>query len=323
MADARMNRVVIESLRPRATRSETESLEKEWWHNFAELEEKYAWVQPDSVRRVLRQHYVKKIVRHVELNDPIVELGCGTGWLCRDLAHAGATKVVGLDFSEAQIQIAKLRAKEEGLQQRVSFFVSNETTLIEALSPKTVLIHGFLHHLDKSQIKTIISRIAGFLQEGGRLLIFEPVLHSIAREPSLQTRILQRLLDLLERIPQWGQRFGLRQISPEEASVRQRFAKRSVGLWPHGPSPKEIPFAPGELDLYLNGKFSKIEHEPVMVRSHLVMQEWLLRSLSHPTSSRILIPMVSRLASRLDRWVAAAQVPPQGWWVFTLFNCSV
>ena len=44
----------------------------------------------------------------------VLNLGAGTGILCRMFAKLGAQKVVGLDYSDAMIKIAKDRCEQDG-----------------------------------------------------------------------------------------------------------------------------------------------------------------------------------------------------------------
>jgi SAM-dependent methyltransferase len=301
-----------------------ERLEEGWWRDYADLEEQFAWVQPRKLRHILRRHYLKRIVAHLDLSDLVVELGCGTGWFCRDLARAGAMRVVGLDFSAEQIRLARLRTEQEGLDHAVSFFVDDvtESKLLERMEAQTIVIHGVLHHLDQSQIAAVIDRVCRLLRKNGTLVVLEPII-SAESARSAASKKLWRLLDLLQRFPEIERRRGLRRMSDAEAAVRRRFAERFVGAWPCGPSPKEKAFMPGELENHLSGRFREIVQEPVMIRSHLVVQEWLLRRISQPITSNLMMPLVALLASRLDRWLAYTRTPPSGEWVFTLFRCTV
>lgn len=51
----------------------------------------------------------------------ILDIGCGSGPYCIELAKRGAKRVLGLDFSEPMLQIARESAKREGLADRIEF----------------------------------------------------------------------------------------------------------------------------------------------------------------------------------------------------------
>jgi len=50
-----------------------------------------------------------------------LDVGCGTGLYCLELARRGAKKVVGIDVSEMMIEICRKRAKDEGLVYSTEF----------------------------------------------------------------------------------------------------------------------------------------------------------------------------------------------------------
>ena len=49
----------------------------EWWQEFAELEERCAWMQTPVIQRILRGRYVREIVKYADADSRIIELGCG------------------------------------------------------------------------------------------------------------------------------------------------------------------------------------------------------------------------------------------------------
>lgn len=55
----------------------------------------------------------------------ILDIGCGTGVYSLSLAAKGATDVVGVDFSNEMIDIAKRRANECGLASHCNFMTQN------------------------------------------------------------------------------------------------------------------------------------------------------------------------------------------------------
>lgn len=54
-------------------------------------------------------------------NKTIIDIGCGSGRLCYLLAKDGATKVVGVDYSQQMIEIAKDFVMKKGLQDKIEF----------------------------------------------------------------------------------------------------------------------------------------------------------------------------------------------------------
>jgi SAM-dependent methyltransferase len=307
--------------RPRTTPPEIEAEESAWWQTFAELEYRFAWVQTSAMQHILRGRYIREIIRATPKGGRILELGCGTGWLCRELARFGASEVWGIDFSPAQIALAEAQAKAGGYSDRVQFLCDDGTRHDPASGLfDCVVVHAFLHHLDKVEIQRILSSIPAMMKPDGVFVVFEPVRDEASRQKPSRWDAWQRwLADFASR----GKRWGLRNHSEEEARWRALFARRTVGKYPHGPSPKEMPFAPGELDEYLRPCFAIDSKRICMAMSHLVVQEWLLRELSNPRSTRFLLPWVARAAAWMDaRLVAQPDLPP-GVWQFTMYVCRL
>jgi demethylmenaquinone methyltransferase/2-methoxy-6-polyprenyl-1,4-benzoquinol methylase len=70
----------------------------------------------------LHRHWKRKVVRlaSVKPGDRALDLCCGTGDIAFKLARAGAD-VIGIDFSEKMLAIARARSRAIGLADRISF----------------------------------------------------------------------------------------------------------------------------------------------------------------------------------------------------------
>ena len=51
----------------------------------------------------------------------VLDVGCGSGRYCLAYAHEGASRVVGIDFAKAMIDLADKYAKEQGVADRCKF----------------------------------------------------------------------------------------------------------------------------------------------------------------------------------------------------------
>jgi len=310
----------VNSSRPEATPPETEERELLWWQEFSELEQRFSWVQTPAMQRILRGKYVREIVELAGTGGRILELGCGAGWLCIELAKSGANEVCGVDFAASQISIAERRAESAGVKDCVRFKCLDGTKKdVSEDQYDCVVVHAFLHHLDSSEIRRTMASVPGLLKPNGSFIVFEPVLsdhRSVC--PSSKWAIVQTEL---ARLASLGQRFRFRRVSQEESRWRAMFARRNWGVPPHGPSPKEMPFVPGELEEYLEPYFRIEQRSVCMALSHLTVQEWLLRELSHPFSTRMLLPWVARAAAWMDKCLLSQAKLPPGLWLFTMFVC--
>lgn len=311
---------MISNQRPEITSVEVEADERAWWDRFAGLENSYAWVQTPAMQRVLRGNYIREILRLTPKGGRILELGCGTGWLCEVLVRFGATDVCGVDFSAAQIAIAESQAKAKGLDGRVRYRCADGTQNdFEGEQFDCVIVHGFLHHLNQSEIRRTLASIPKMLKPDGRFIVFEPIRYET--DSQHKQSCWEKWLWWLRQSALRGQKIGLRKIADEEARVRAELGKRDVGVYPHGPSPKEMPFAPEELESYLCPYFEIEEERRCMAIAHLATQEWMLRELSHPRSSRFLLPWIARIAARLERQLLRQTNSFSGLWIFTMLAC--
>ncbi|MDF3056768.1 MAG: hypothetical protein K0R17_983 [Rariglobus sp.] len=308
--------------RPDTTPADIEVKERAWWQKFAEIEDKYCWVQTPAVQRTLRRDYLKAIIDHTPADGRILELGCGTGWLCRLLAELGKRRtIVGIDFSEAQIALARQQAVTAGLSGQIQFICADGTAVPQSLAAfDTVIIHGFLHHLNRSEIQRALLAVRQHLKPEGNLFIFEPFRQST--QSSAASPASERLLRELARLANRGRLSGWRTQNQQESEVRALIAQRHVGVHPFGPSPKEMPFSKGELEAYMAGIFLVQERRRCMAISHLIVQEWLLRAISHPRSSNLLLPLITRISGWLDQRLIAHPEIPAGIWTFDMLICE-
>lgn len=129
---------------------------------------------------------------------PIVELGCGSGRIAVPLALAGH-QVRGLDASPAMLALARSRAEDAGVSERI------ELSLGDLIEPPSALGHA--------------ERV---------LVPFRPYLHLVGDEERL--RALRGARDLLTE----GGRLVFDVFEPTAADVRKthdRWIEREAGIW--------------------------------------------------------------------------------------------
>lgn len=113
---------------------------KEYWDDFYENEIKNysshgdvgeVWFGEDSEFRILRWLKSSTIVSP---NDTVIDLGCGNGMMLVELAREGFTHLVGVDYSEAAINLAKSVASSHGydfIQFKVCDIIEGDSSLCE------------------------------------------------------------------------------------------------------------------------------------------------------------------------------------------------
>lgn len=302
-----------------------DAAEAEWWRIFAEMEERFCWVQTPALQQYLRGEYLRDIVRSVGKGNRVVELGCGTGWLCILLAGLGCRQVVGYDFSATQIQIARERAKEAGLEGKVTFVVADAAKLPSSTEIDAIIIHAFLHHLSVAEITCVVELAHRILRPDGKLIVVEPVLYpepeTNAIEP-IGTRLGRKAFSLIFRIARMhGPRRRFRSMGSEERAVRNIIAQRPVGVPPRGVSPKEMPFGEDELPALLQPRFSITRRRRCIVVSHQVAQELLLLRLTYPRLGKAIFWPIVWAGRLIDRWLLSCEPPPSRMWIFEMFEC--
>lgn len=108
-----------------------------------------------------------------ETQDPILELGCGTGRLLLPLARTGH-KVTGIDNSSAMLEITrgKLEKESDHVRDRLSLVEGDISFFnLEQQYGLTILPYNTLYHLDGAGRRNCFICVHRHLIPGGRLLI--------------------------------------------------------------------------------------------------------------------------------------------------------
>lgn len=156
-------------------------LEHLWWNSNADIVER-VWANDDDIRRSLRDHYLRKarafLTEGGSSGAVIVELGSGSGWVGRALVQGTKSRLLGIDLSEAQVEIARRKAEAEGLGAQCVYVCAN----LSDAAPRTedlqsvsgLVIHAILHHLSWSEIDRSLSD-AVRVGPAAKLFAYEPV----------------------------------------------------------------------------------------------------------------------------------------------------
>ncbi len=133
-----------------------------------------ALVEQYRTCRNWRTHRVECVIRLLTMHQPqhICDFGCGSGEMACRLGRMGY-RVTGLDVSPELIDLARERAKLDGVEDRVSFIVADGAS---ATLPKNefdaVLAMSVIHHLP---LEAGLDTLEGLLKPGGRIAFQEPV----------------------------------------------------------------------------------------------------------------------------------------------------
>lgn len=115
----RTSRGVPADARHAGSRSIVEKLDRDWWAKI--FDSLYLVTDGDIA---LNEHLTRREVDvitevlRIERDDVVLDLCCGNGRHSLELARRGYRNVVGLDYSDELLRVARKRAEEEGLRVR-------------------------------------------------------------------------------------------------------------------------------------------------------------------------------------------------------------
>jgi SAM-dependent methyltransferase len=305
--------------------------EVEWWQEYSDVEESLCWVQTPAIQRFLRGSYIRRIASAVPPRGRILDLGCGTGWLSVLLARSGDLQVIGVDFSPEQIRRARscLKANPgvDVLFHHVTGGVKELLALPGFQTFDALVLHGVLHHLTNQEIRNVLSDFRDHLsRRSAKVFLIEPVLYAeedrVLPSPGMQLAV-NCVVDRLINLPFRGQKVGLRRRSPPEAVAWAKINRRFVGVPPRGPSPKEMPFRPGEIERLAEPYLDVLETERVLSFSFLAARNILLTRMTYPhITTAITWPYLS-VVRGVERFLLSRNLLPSGHAVFELKECVV
>lgn len=137
------------------------------WDNMYEMPlERIPW-EIQNAPKELKEVIEKRIIS----GGTALDVGCGTGNYSFYLANYGFS-VIGLDFSEKALQIAKGRNKK--LYLSVNFVKGDATKLRQIFRDNSfdfILDYSLLHHIHPSMTNRYAKQFTHLLKKGGKLLL--------------------------------------------------------------------------------------------------------------------------------------------------------
>jgi SAM-dependent methyltransferase len=125
-----------------------------------------------DVQHVERRASVDVLAELVRLDGAeVVDVGCGNGWLTREMTRRGA-HVVGVEISPRQLSLAR-QVPPVGDEQYLQ--ASADELQFANRSVDVVVYFNSLHHVDQANLPRALREAARILKHGGCLYISEPL----------------------------------------------------------------------------------------------------------------------------------------------------
>jgi cyclopropane-fatty-acyl-phospholipid synthase len=135
----------------------------------------------EEAQRAKKRHIAGKLLLAPDLH--VLDIGCGFGGLALYLAETAGVRVTGITLSERQLEIAKRRAAERGLDHRVRFLLADYRSLTGEFD--RIVSVGMFEHVGPSRYRAFFAKAASLLERESGVLL----LHSIGRtKPALMNQ---------------------------------------------------------------------------------------------------------------------------------------
>lgn len=272
--------------------SNLDKLELNWWNQNALLIEKI-WALNYDMQKLIRLPYLSKMKKFFlkgrkDKHVNILEIGCGSGWVCRLVADE-SFKVLGTDFSEEQLEIAKKQAVLNNKSKYCSYELADASTFEKDFDG--IVIHALLHHLSTIELNVFFSKLCK-IKTGSKVYMYEPVfMKPLIGGPSFKDKILNKIITKLKLFSiNKAKKIGELDTTLQ-SSVENLYKEARANGWYL--SPKEVPFYEDELFDYLQPLFY-IEKKYVVNRTDLdIVQALMLNKIEKPNFlfSKLLIPI--------------------------------
>jgi len=144
----------------------------------------------------------KAALDHIQPDDRVLDVGCGTGSLAVQAAEKGA-KVIAIDTSPHMLALARRKADEHGVQ--VSFLQAQAQS-IEVEGPFDAVTATFtLSEISPDEVEWVVFEMASRLRMGGKMIL---------ADESRPTNPLMRLFSGMQRAIAWLVTFAFLEERP-------------------------------------------------------------------------------------------------------------
>ncbi len=142
----------------------------------------------DAAQTAKKRHLIAKL--QLQAGQRVLDIGCGWGGLALSIAEAANVEVLGITLSREQLEVAKQRASEAGLSERVKFKLMDFRDVRKDAFDRIVSV-GMFEHVGAPNYAAFFEQIHKLLSPSGIA-----VLHAIGRMhgPSITSRWMQKYI---------------------------------------------------------------------------------------------------------------------------------
>lgn len=142
----------------------------------------------DAAQTAKKRHLIAKL--QLQAGQRVLDIGCGWGGLALSIAEAANVEVLGITLSREQLAVAKRRASEAGLSERVKFKLMDFRDVRKDAFDRIVSV-GMFEHVGAPNYAAFFEQIHKLLSPSGIA-----VLHAIGRMhgPSITSRWMQKYI---------------------------------------------------------------------------------------------------------------------------------
>jgi 2-polyprenyl-3-methyl-5-hydroxy-6-metoxy-1,4-benzoquinol methylase len=225
------------------------------------------WRDPQFIRLyvgAIVEEYLELLSTYCGKARRILDVGCGAGYVSLELARNGH-HVVGIDISEANIEIARRTAADNPYKDGFGSLAYHVQPFHEAQGEYDVVLFSVsLHHMP--DVEGVVKRAKELVRPGGHLLCCEPCHERFREQDAAQVALIRGLLALTghwydekDVVPHIGDRSAL---SDFVSGVRTEYVLERDPSEPQGQSPHDLE-ADGETMLAaLRASFDEVIYRP-------------------------------------------------------------